>query len=105
MELTEREQDGNSSTCTRLIRAPGCRTMAGNECMELFPANGHACPLSRGLVAPRRPAVNRDVTLCRFLGTGLVGNVQGGREVGCTYRHLVTYVYIAASSVVSSLTL
>lgn len=69
--MRERE-DGNSSTCTRLISAPGCRTMAGNKCMELFPRAGIRAPYpgSRGPAPPcgqqRRHSLE-----------GLVTNTQG----------------------------
>lgn len=49
-----------------------------------FPLERACVPLIQGLVAPRRPAVNRDVTLCRVVGAGL--DSQGGWEVwggGC----------------------
>ena len=43
-----------------------------------FPCERACVPLIQGLVAPRRPAVNRDVTLWRIVWTGLRTNGQGG---------------------------
>lgn len=47
-----------------------------------FPCERACVPLIHGLVAPRRPAVNRDVTLCRVIGAGLATDSQGECEVG-----------------------
>lgn len=85
----EREKDGNGSTCTRLIWAPGCRTMAGNECMELFPANGHACPLSR-VSWPRAALRSAETSLSvRSSGRGwlLIGKEGGGAIYSSTKQH------------------
>lgn len=80
----EREREKECRTETALPARGLSGLQAAEQWQETsvhgtFPFERACVPLIQGLVAPRRPAVNGDVTLCWVVGACHRQNREGGR--------------------------